>query len=287
MAGGQTLIRLPNGQIIRTTSGVTPQQNGRALTPNQRMGVTNYQSSTNSQFTGNRSMSPIGSEIPGEKQFIETNTGEALIISNIGIFASRKGEDRYVPLQFPEQILFAPFVQLQPRKNLSTMGNNNYVDPGAQRPPMGNVNDQQMQVRGGTQLSQGTPSPLDQGFGKNKISPGQFLYSIQKPDGTVFQQPGGQLMIVQNYNQVNGLSGSGRIQGRSASTNAVPQRFYQNPQVLANYQPNAIHAAQQADQVGFNGLQNMNVGVASGLQQLNQQYFTNSSSQGNRMADNG
>ena len=47
-------------------------------------------------------MSPIGSEIPGEKQFIETNTGEALIISNIGIFASRKGEDRYVPLQFPE-----------------------------------------------------------------------------------------------------------------------------------------------------------------------------------------
>lgn len=43
-------------------------------------------------------MSPMGSEIPGEKQFIEQTTGEALIISNIGIFASKKGEDRYVPL---------------------------------------------------------------------------------------------------------------------------------------------------------------------------------------------
>jgi hypothetical protein len=67
-------------------------------------------------------------------------------------------------------------------------------------------------------MSQGTPSPIDQGFGKNKISPGQFLCSIQNADGTVFQLPGGQLLKVQNF---NGLNGSGRIQGRSASTNAV------------------------------------------------------------------
>ena len=45
-----------------------------------------------------RSMSPIGNEIPGEKKFVEVNTKEQLIISTIGIYASKKGEDRYVPL---------------------------------------------------------------------------------------------------------------------------------------------------------------------------------------------
>ena len=46
-------------------------------------------------------MSPMctsGSEMPCEKQFVETTTGETLVISNIGVFASRKGEDRFVPL---------------------------------------------------------------------------------------------------------------------------------------------------------------------------------------------
>lgn len=47
-------------------------------------------------------MSPIGSEIPGEKHFVEVNTKEQLIISTVGIYASRVGEDRYVPLQNPE-----------------------------------------------------------------------------------------------------------------------------------------------------------------------------------------
>lgn len=49
-----------------------------------------------------------------------------------------------------------------------------------------------------------TPSPdLMNGFAKNKVSPGQFLYSIQKPDGTISMQPG-QVMIVQG-----GLNGIG------------------------------------------------------------------------------
>ena len=43
-------------------------------------------------------MSPIGSEIPGEKKFVEVNTKEQLIISSIGIYASKKGEDKYMPL---------------------------------------------------------------------------------------------------------------------------------------------------------------------------------------------
>ena len=47
-------------------------------------------------------MSPMGNEIPGEKKFIEVNTKEQLIISTIGMYASKKGEDRYVPLQNPQ-----------------------------------------------------------------------------------------------------------------------------------------------------------------------------------------
>jgi hypothetical protein len=64
-------------------------------------------------------MSPIGNEIPGEKKFVEVNTKEQLIISTIGIYASKQGEDRYVPLQNPQQILFAPFEQLL-RKNVTS-----------------------------------------------------------------------------------------------------------------------------------------------------------------------
>ena len=44
-----------------------------------------------------------------EKKFVEVNTKEQLITSTIGIYASKKDEDRYVPLQNPQQILFAPF----------------------------------------------------------------------------------------------------------------------------------------------------------------------------------
>ena len=36
ISAGPTMIRLPNGQYIRTAAGVTPNQNGRALTPNGR-----------------------------------------------------------------------------------------------------------------------------------------------------------------------------------------------------------------------------------------------------------
>lgn len=77
-----------------------------------------YTPSSNGGRLQNRSMSPIGNEIPGEKKFVEVNTKEQLIISSIGIYASKKGEDRYVPLQNPQQILFAPFEQLL-RKNVA------------------------------------------------------------------------------------------------------------------------------------------------------------------------
>lgn len=36
ISAGPTMIKLPNGQYIRTAAGVTPNQNGRALTPNGR-----------------------------------------------------------------------------------------------------------------------------------------------------------------------------------------------------------------------------------------------------------
>lgn len=55
--------------------------------------------------------------MPGEKQFVEVTTGETMVISNIGVFASRKDENKFVRLQFPEQILYTPFVQLQQRRN--------------------------------------------------------------------------------------------------------------------------------------------------------------------------
>jgi hypothetical protein len=44
----------------------------------------------------------MGSEIPAEKQFVEVSTGEQLIISTIGIYASRQNEDRFVPLHSAE-----------------------------------------------------------------------------------------------------------------------------------------------------------------------------------------
>ena len=47
-------------------------------------------------------MSPAGSEIPGEKHFVEKTTQETLIVSTFGIYASRKGEDRFVQLQSAE-----------------------------------------------------------------------------------------------------------------------------------------------------------------------------------------
>ena len=43
-----------------------------------------------------------GGDIPGEKKFIEESTQEQLIISSIGYFASKRGEDRYVPLDDPK-----------------------------------------------------------------------------------------------------------------------------------------------------------------------------------------
>ena len=43
-------------------------------------------------------MSPVGLENPGEKKFIEVNTKEQLIISTVGIYASKKDKDRYLQL---------------------------------------------------------------------------------------------------------------------------------------------------------------------------------------------
>jgi len=52
--------------------------------------------------------------IPGEKKFYEIHTGEQLIVSLIGLFARHKDQDKYMPLQNPVQILYPPFVQLNP-----------------------------------------------------------------------------------------------------------------------------------------------------------------------------
>ena len=40
----------------------------------------------------------MGSELAGEKHFIEVNTKESLIITMDGMWASRTGEDKYVQL---------------------------------------------------------------------------------------------------------------------------------------------------------------------------------------------
>lgn len=145
-------------------------------------------------------MSPIGNEIPGEKKFVEVNTKEQLIISTIGIYASKKDEDRYVPLQNPQQILFAPFEQLL-RKYVATPGENMRQI----------VNKKAGESQNGVLMSNASnqsPSPL-QGFGKATVSPSQFLASIPKQDGQqpqqivqvnpgqIFQQPNGQIYIIQ------------------------------------------------------------------------------------------
>lgn len=61
----------------------------------------------------------------------------------------------------------------------------------------------------------------------------------------MIQQPGGHYMIVQGINNVNSLTGSGRIQGRQAGLNKMGQRLnILNPQTLANYQPNNVSPIQ-------------------------------------------
>jgi hypothetical protein len=104
-------LKLANGQLLPTAnsafgnqSQLTPNNNPRALTPKQ-YGLNNNiigQTPSSQGRYQNRSLSPIGSEIPGEKKFIEVNTKEQLIISSIGIYASKKGEDKYMPLEKPE-----------------------------------------------------------------------------------------------------------------------------------------------------------------------------------------
>lgn len=56
----------------------------------------------NSNLGAQKQMSPIGIEIPGEKKFVEVTTGETMIISTFGIYASQKGKDMYMPLQTPQ-----------------------------------------------------------------------------------------------------------------------------------------------------------------------------------------
>ena len=105
------LVRLPNGQVVQASasqlgaqtlaSKFTPHSDQRALTPGQRAGlgrVGQMPSPAGGVLHNPRSMSPMGNEIPGEKKFVEVNTKEQLIISTIGMYASKKGEDRYVPL---------------------------------------------------------------------------------------------------------------------------------------------------------------------------------------------
>ena len=77
---------------------------------NQQQSITptSYGKNTNPEAS---SLSPLGNEIPGEKKFVEVNTQEQLNISTVGIYASKKGKDRYIPLQSAQQILFAPFEQ--------------------------------------------------------------------------------------------------------------------------------------------------------------------------------
>ena len=40
----------------------------------------------------------MGSEVVGDKLFIERNTGEQLLVTPFGTYASRKVEDRFVKL---------------------------------------------------------------------------------------------------------------------------------------------------------------------------------------------
>ena len=70
------------------------------MTPNQFLIGSNNQTPMTNQTKIN-SCSPLGIDIPGEKKFVEVNTGETLIVSTIGIYASRKGENMYIPLQVP------------------------------------------------------------------------------------------------------------------------------------------------------------------------------------------
>jgi hypothetical protein len=58
-------------------------------------------------------ITPLTLQIPGEKKFIEVNTKEQLIISTVGIYASKMGNDKYLPLQSAQQILYPPFEQLR------------------------------------------------------------------------------------------------------------------------------------------------------------------------------
>jgi hypothetical protein len=122
---------------------------------------------------GGRSLSPISGEIPGEKKFVEVNTQEQLIISTIGIYASKKGQDKYLPLQSPQQILFAPFEQL-PRKHIDGETPTSKLI----RPQVGN----ETPISGaGTStfkgMSQTSTSPMQLLSNKN-VSPSQFLASI-------------------------------------------------------------------------------------------------------------
>ena len=98
-------LKLPDGRLIQMAPGAsaTPNLNARSLTPNllNRSGVEGTPMSIG-RTTVNRSHTSFGSEIPGEKQFIEVNTNEQLIISTIGIYGSRQGEDRFVPLESAE-----------------------------------------------------------------------------------------------------------------------------------------------------------------------------------------
>ena len=106
--------KLPNGQMVyamNQSDQRTPLlKNVRSLTPTGLNKPTDATPSSNARLTQNRSISPIGSEnLPGDKYFVEKTTGETLLVTPYGTYASKSTEDRYIKLNYTEQILYGPF----------------------------------------------------------------------------------------------------------------------------------------------------------------------------------
>ena len=56
---------------------------------------------------------PRSPQNSGEKKFVETSTGEKLIINLLGAFASLKLSDKYIPVKNFQQLLYPPFCHIK------------------------------------------------------------------------------------------------------------------------------------------------------------------------------
>jgi hypothetical protein len=161
-------------------------------------------SQTNTPMTSSlqKSFSPFSTEPPAEKKFKEETTGETMIISISGIFASRKGQDKYMQLQSPQQVLYKPFVQLV-NKNLKT--------PKDERDSVNFANQ-----FGASQLKQSPPPQFTQ---QNNLSPSQFLSNFGNQNGQkqivdlntskIYQNNNGQIYILNRKSPPPGFASNG------------------------------------------------------------------------------